>query len=111
MELVFTYIIFLWIVGTLIISAWANRKGLGAGYFAASIFLSPMIGALLVAIAEPNRKVLAKRGKFKQCPDCAEYAQLQARKCPYCGYQFSTPTIAESSQIAASPIPHNRSNQ
>ena len=88
MEIV--WIIGFWLIGTFAVVGWADRKGLGVGYFLASLFFSPVVGVLLVAIAKPNSKALVKRGKLKQCPDCAEYAQPEAHKCPFCGHQFTT---------------------
>jgi len=95
-----------WVVLSLLVGEWAARKGRSAaGYFLLSLLLSPLIGLVAVGIVEPRLAELAKSGKLKQCPECAEYIQPTAKKCRFCGASFAPPEEAAKTTPALLELP------
>lgn len=69
--------VLLWLVLCALAAALAEKKGhKGIGYFLLSIFLSPLIGLLVVA-AISNRNQ-------KECPYCFKAIDIRATVCSYC---------------------------
>lgn len=69
--------VLLWLVLCALAAALAEKKGhKGIGYFLLAIFLSPLIGLLVVA-AISNRNQ-------KECPYCFKAIDIRATVCSYC---------------------------
>lgn len=83
-------IVFAWFIFAILVGAWASSKGRsGFGYFLVSVLLSPLIGAIMVAIAGENKPKIeaeaVKSGDMRKCPACAELIRKEAKKCKHCG--------------------------
>jgi len=80
----------LWIFFCLMVSRYAVGKGHSSVLaFLCALFLSPIIGFILVALSKPNQDALEARmlrsGESKRCPYCAEMIKRMASTCRYCG--------------------------
>ncbi len=79
-----------WLVLTIIIGKWSERKG-GSfwGGVLMSIFFSPLLAAIILAIREPDTDVIYKweiaNGKLKKCPHCNGVIGGDEFKCRFCG--------------------------
>ena len=85
----------LWVLASVAVGGYSHSKGTGFWFGTVlSLALSPLIGALIVAIRQPSSKVLEKRelasGQLKKCPACAELIKADARKCKHCGEVLAT---------------------
>ncbi len=79
-----------WLILSILCGVWASHKGRsGAGFFALSLCLSPLIGFIPVAVAKPGlgkieeKKIL--KGEARKCPFCAEFVKREATVCRFCG--------------------------
>lgn len=70
----------------------AQQKGLsGIVFFFISLFLSPIIGGLIVLFSDDNSvEVGIRRGDKKKCLYCAEVINADAIKCKHCGESQSS---------------------
>lgn len=88
--MVYIVSLIVWIVLCAFVATWAERKGhKGVGYLFLSIFLSPLVGAIVVACI--------KNKNTKQCPFCKKYVDLNATVCSYCGKELVKKNIKNSS--------------
>ena len=67
----------LWFVFSLVAGIMAEKKGRsGPGFLFLSLILSPLVGIICAAVAQPNQKELDRRrvksGEMKRCQFCAE---------------------------------------
>ena len=73
----------------LIANAAKNRKGKSwGGYFALSLFLSPIVGLVAYALAEESRKKESIPQRGWNCPKCSKSNLKTALRCVKCGYKF-----------------------
>jgi hypothetical protein len=83
------FLIFIvWLLLSCLVAAYANRRfRSGIGFFFLSLFLSPLVGLVLVAVgrSDPQRQGL------KKCPACAEFIKGEALRCHFCGFDFTAP--------------------
>ena len=83
----------LWVVLCIVVGGFAFGKGKSFfGYLVLSLLISPFVGWIIVAVQQPNAKVLEmralKEGEVKKCPACAELILVEALKCKHCGQEF-----------------------
>jgi hypothetical protein len=83
--------VFFWLVLSIVAGVIASNKGRsGFGYFVLSIFLSPLIGIILVACLSTVEKGVRVDGEIAtadthvRCPDCRELVRKDARVCKHC---------------------------
>lgn len=83
-----------WLIGSLAVGIWSDKKGFGLIQgFGLALLLSPLLGAVIVAVRNPKREVVESHqiasGEMKRCPACSELIRPQAKKCRFCGEQQS----------------------
>ncbi len=86
-------VIFLWIALTIVCTIIASKKGRSEiGFFLLSLFLSPLLGLVILLILGANEKKLEIRaivaGAKKICPSCAEVIKKEAAICKFCDHDF-----------------------
>ena len=62
-----------------------NSKGMAGSGFALGLLLGP-IGLIIVLVSHGTRV---------QCPSCREYVMADARKCRFCGTEFTAPLATQ----------------
>jgi hypothetical protein len=75
-----------WILISYFVGRAADRKNRSfASFFLISFFVSPMVGAIIVAALPPTEEMLITKGRMRACEQCAEAIQPKAIVCPHCG--------------------------
>lgn len=84
-----------WFVLSCVIGYWAGKRGRSAvGWALLSMFLSPLISALIVAVLPKRGDAALPKDELGNpispeshvlCPDCRELVKRDARKCKHCG--------------------------
>lgn len=91
--LVLLMIFFGWFILSLVVGAYGSSKNVSGGFlgsFIVSLFFTPIIGFIAVAVSKPSEKNLI-RGGMKKCPYCAELVKGEAIVCKHCGKEFPPP--------------------
>ncbi|CAN4276813.1 zinc-ribbon domain containing protein [Methylophilaceae bacterium] len=80
-------IILFWLILSCLVGYYAKTKGRDSvKAFILAIFISPLIGFIVVALLENKSDDLQlKSGDLKKCPACAELIKSDALKCKHCG--------------------------
>ena len=102
----------------------ANKKSrdpVGWGLLGLVFGLFGFIAALVVEEVEsegkqpsPRRKHSSAAHQFnldeheKKCPMCAEYIKLEARRCKYCGHEFSEDEVEQKIEEVKKELTENR---
>ena len=68
-----------------LVGVYAKKRGRSYwGHTLSSLFLSPLIGFLIVIALPVSEDGLLNSGNFKMCPHCAETVKKQALICKHC---------------------------
>lgn len=82
--------VFLWLMFAVAVGVWASNRGRsGIGWFFVSCLLSPLLGAIFVAVsanlAQPGGGATVTEATHLRCTACAEWVLPAANKCKHCG--------------------------
>ena len=82
-------LLLIWVLLSAAVGGYSRSKGTGFWFgFILSLALSPLIGAIIVALWRPSTAFLEQRalaaGELKKCPACAELIKADATKCKHC---------------------------
>jgi hypothetical protein len=83
-------IIALWLVLSIAVGIWADTRGRnGVGWFFLAALISPLLGAIFLAVTRNLRTGVASAeptaATHTRCPKCAEFVLPQATVCKHCG--------------------------
>lgn len=84
----------------LAVGYFAYKKGRsGIGFFIISIFLTPIIGLIVVLLVKPDQQttdaMAIEDGTLRKCPYCAEIVKTEALICKHCHSELSPVGIKE----------------
>lgn len=86
-----------WLVLCALVATIAERKGRkGAGYLVLSIFLSPLVGGIIVLCVSDKTK--------KECPFCKKAVDINATVCPYCNQKIVKKPTSEKEKWVSQRI-------
>lgn len=98
----------LWLAGAVLVAVWARSKGRSMALaFAVSALLSPLAGAIVVALWQPRAaldEAAARAGTspdYRLCPACAEPVRIAATRCRHCGGSLAAPAQSEDPRLHA----------
>ena len=80
---------------------WAHiKKGRsGIGFFLLSLFLTPIVGGIILLIVRADQKtvdnIAVQDGDKRKCPFCAEIIKSEASVCRYCHSELTPPDTPE----------------
>jgi hypothetical protein len=75
-----------WLLLSCLVAAYANRRfRSGIGFFFLSLFLTPIVGFIWIAVGRAN----PERQGLRKCPVCAELIKSEALKCRFCQHDFT----------------------
>jgi hypothetical protein len=89
----------IWILVSYFVGRAADRKHRSfMSFFLISFFVSPIVGAVIVAALPPTQEMLIAKGRMRACGRCAQAIQLRAAVCPFCGGggDFVSPTVQQA---------------
>ena len=94
-------VVIIWIVLAFVLASAAKGKGRSYGaYLALGLFLSPVIGFIVLMAVGDNKEELEKQnitaGKTKICPFCANEIKSAAIVCQFCGRDLPKEEIKEA---------------
>jgi hypothetical protein len=83
--------IIIWFLLAGLVGYVALKKGRSeVTYFFLSLFLSPLIGFLILLAAGDDEEGTLQRGELKKCLYCAELIKIEAIKCKHCGADLNS---------------------
>jgi hypothetical protein len=83
-------VVAIWVMVAVFVGRAAERKNRSfMSFFLIALFISPTLGAIIVAALPPDPSWLVKKGRLRSCPSCAEGIRLSALVCPHCQSNLS----------------------
>jgi len=100
--LIFLFLVFC--IPAIVVASEAGHKGKSsAGYFFLSLIFTPIIGALILAAATPNKAIMDQNsvadGSSRWCPRCREAISIYAGICRHCHMDINPTIEAEKTTI------------
>ena len=91
-----------WVVFAVVVGVIASSRGRsGLGWFLISVFVSPLLGVILVLALGTPKSDPSQDVEQKKCPACAEWVKREANRCKHCGEVFALTTSAPPANAGA----------